>query len=126
MIIVNFAHPLTSTQLATLEQLSKMTIKRVIAVKAHFDDSRSFKEQASSLLDAVDLTPDEWQTENLIINLPSFSIIGALVLAELHGRMGYFPAVIRLRPIVSSVPLQFEVTEILNLQAVRDQAREKR
>jgi hypothetical protein len=40
--------------------------------------------------------------------------------------MGYFPPVLRLRPVAGSVPPQFEVAEILNLQAVRDRARGSR
>ncbi|MBC7335619.1 MAG: hypothetical protein H5U01_05025 [Clostridia bacterium] len=39
--------------------------------------------------------------------------------------MGHFPAIMRLRP-TSDVPPQFEVAEIINLQQVRDQARERR
>ncbi len=40
--------------------------------------------------------------------------------------MGYFPACIRLRPVPESLPPRFEVAEILNLQAVRDAARQGR
>jgi hypothetical protein len=40
--------------------------------------------------------------------------------------MGYFPAVLRLRPVPDSNPPQFEVAEIVNLQAVRDAARLRR
>jgi hypothetical protein len=40
--------------------------------------------------------------------------------------MGYFPSVLRLRPVPDSNPPQFEVAEIINLQAVRDRAREHR
>src|SRR5262245_61920180 len=58
----------------------------------------------------------------MLVSLPSLNSIVALVLAELHGRMGYFPALVRLRPMTESVPPQFEVAEILNLQAVRDAA----
>ena len=47
-------------------------------------------------------------------------------LAELHGRMGYFPASGRRRPLAGSLPPRFEVAEIINLQAVRDQARLRR
>ncbi len=53
------------------------------------------------------------------------------LLAELHGRMGYFPPCIRMRPVVGPdgqriVPPRFEVAEILNLQAIRDEARRLR
>ena len=48
------------------------------------------------------------------------------MLAELHGRLGYFPPVLRLRPVEGALPPRFEVAEILNLQDVRDAARAKR
>lgn len=60
-------------------------------------------------------------------NQPSGLNFSAVVLtAELHGRMGYFPAVLRLKPVPGSVPPRFEVAEILNLQAVRSEARARR
>ena len=63
---------------------------------------------------------------NLIVNLPSLNFIAGLLLAELHGRMGYFPPILRLRPVSDSLPPRYEVAEILNLQAVRDAARAAR
>jgi len=40
--------------------------------------------------------------------------------------MGYFPPVVRLRPVEGSIPRRFEVAEILDLQALREQARTQR
>ena len=40
--------------------------------------------------------------------------------------MGYFPPIVRLRPIEDALPPRYEVAEILNLQAARDAARLKR
>jgi len=40
--------------------------------------------------------------------------------------MGYFPPVLRLRPVKDALPPRFEPAEILNLQALRDQARSRR
>ena len=40
--------------------------------------------------------------------------------------MGYFPAVLRLRPVPGNAPPQFELAEVLNLQAMRDAARARR
>jgi hypothetical protein len=40
--------------------------------------------------------------------------------------MGYFPAHVRTRPVADALPPRYEVAEILNLQAVRDQARMQR
>jgi hypothetical protein len=72
------------------------------------------------------LSPEVWQNAPILVNPPALNFITALLLAELHGRMGYFPPIIRLRPIANSLPPQYEVAEILNLQALRDQGRETR
>jgi hypothetical protein len=40
--------------------------------------------------------------------------------------MGYFPPCLRLRPIKDSLPPQFEIAEILNLQEMREKARTRR
>jgi len=47
-------------------------------------------------------------------------------LAELHGRMGYFPPLLRTRPAPGSLPPRYEAAEALNLQALRDAARAAR
>ena len=123
MLIINFSHPLTIAQQVAIERISGETVDCVTEVQAHLDSAMPFAEQARSLVDGIGLSVAEWQTLPLLINLPSHNVIAALVLAELHGRMGYFPAVIRLRPMAEATPPQFEVAEIINLQAVRDRAR---
>jgi hypothetical protein len=45
-----------------------------------------------------------------------------LLLAEIHGRIGHFPTLIRMRPQHGSVTT-YEVIELLNLQTIRDAAR---
>jgi hypothetical protein len=49
-----------------------------------------------------------------------------VLLAELHGRIGHFPALIRLRPLPGSTPTTYEVAELINLQAIREDARRRR
>jgi hypothetical protein len=123
MLILNFAHPITPVQQACIAELTGQLVERVIDVPTQFDPAQPFVEQAHKLIDSAGLTSQEWQTVPLLINLPSLNVIAALVLAELHGRCGYFPAVLRLRPIAGSTPPQFEVAELLNLQSIREQAR---
>lgn len=125
MLIINFAHPLTPAQLTAISQISRMQIERVTEIKTQLDPVLPFTEQARALVESIALSSEEWQTKSLLINLPSFSPIAALVLAELHGRMGYFPAIIRLRP-VGGAAQQYEVAEIINLQTMRDAARRTR
>lgn len=126
MLLLNFAHPLTPEQHAEIERLSGRVIARVIEVKTQFDATHPFVEQARQLVEAVGLSAEHWQTAALLVNLPSLNVIAALVLAELHGRCGYFPAVLRLTPVAQTTPPQFAVAEILNLQQVREAARQQR
>ena len=126
MIVVNCAHPLTKTQIACIESLAGVPVERVLNVKVHFDSEGSFRNQARALSESIELTGEEWQTLPLVFNLPSHNAIAALLIAELHGRMGYFPTVLRMRPIPGSTPPQFEVVELLPLQELRDEARSRR
>jgi len=126
MIVLNFAHPLTEAQKAQVEALTGEAVERVIAVPVHFDNQKPFVPQLQDLMARIPLTPEEWQTARLLVNPPSLNFITALLLAELHGRMGYFPSILRLRPVPGAVPPRYEVAEILNLQEVREQARASR
>lgn len=126
MTLLNFAHPLTTSHLSAIENLTGGKVDRVMDVKTQLDPTQPFVEQARAVVEGVGLSPEEWQTTPLLVNLPSLSVIAALALAELHGRCGYFPAILRLRPVPGTIPPVFEVAEILNLQAVRDGARRAR
>ena len=126
MILINFSHPLTEAQQQAIEAITSQQITRLIERMPQFDVAQPFAAQATALVDDVDLTPKEWQQAPLLINLPSLNYGAAAVLAELHGRCGYFPPLVRLRPAADSLPPQFEVAEIVNLQALREAARKRR
>ena len=126
MKIVNFAHPLTPAQLEDLQARFGLSIEEVISVPTQFDPALPFGEQAIALVDRVGLSSDEWQTEPPLVNLPSLSIIAALVLAGIEGRSGHLPAVVRLRPVADAATPRFEVAEVLNLYLHRNEARQKR
>lgn len=126
MLLLNFGHPLTDAQLTRIRELVGRDIERVIDVPTHLDQERAFDEQVRELLMTVPLTREQWQTTPLIVNPPSLAPITAVLLAEIHGRTGYFPTILRLRPAAGSVPPQFEVAELINLQKIRDAARTQR
>ena len=126
MILLNFSHPLSPEQLARLAELTTQPVDRVVTLPTQFDHGLPFGPQLDQLMERLDLTPDEWQSAAILVNPPALNFITALLLAELHGRMGYFPPVARLRPVAGALPPRYEVAEILNLQAVRDGARQRR
>ena len=78
------------------------------------------------MVDSVMLTAEEWQTLPIIINPPSLNHSAIMLMAELHGRMGRFPTVLRIRPTKDIVPQRYEVAEVASLQTMRDMARNKR
>lgn len=123
MIILNFSHPLTESQLAKIEAITAQPINQVIDVPVQFDSNRSFVPQLAPLLKGIRLSPTEWQTEPIILVLPALNFITAMLIAELHGRMGYFPTFVRITPVEGSLPVRYEVAEIINLQTIRDNAR---
>jgi hypothetical protein len=126
MILINLSHPLTDTQRAEIEQLARQKISRLIERPAQFETGQPFAPQVAALVDGLGLTPAEWQQAALLLLLPSLNFGAAAVLAELHGRCGYFPPIIRTRPVPDSLPPRYEIAEIMNLQAVRDAARRRR
>ena len=123
MLLLNFSHPLTAAHLAQLAEILGEEAPTLRDFVPQFDHDRSFANQAAALVDSVGLSPAEWQTGQILVNPPGHALITAALIAELHGRMGHFPTLIRLRPVAGSTPPQFEVAELMNLQDVREQAR---
>jgi len=125
MIILNFSHPLAPDHLQQIEAFTGQQVERVIEVSSQIDAQQPLLPQVTALADECALSPTEWQTLPLLVNPPSLNFIAVALLAELHGRMGYFPPVVRLRR-VGGMPPRYEVAEVLDLQTVRDTARQKR
>jgi hypothetical protein len=122
MIVLNFSHPLTHEHLTQIETFAEKRIERVLEFKVHFENEYPFRPQLDELMKQVVLTSNEWETKSILVNLPSLNFIAALVLAEIHGRMGHFPRILRIRPVRDT----YEVAEILDLRNVRETARQER
>lgn len=93
-------------------------------MKTEFDEQRDFGPQVVALLDNVGFTAHDWQTIPILVNPPGFAPGAVCLLSELHGRMGHFPTVLRLRPETQSTLHHYVVAEIINLQALRNAARQ--
>ncbi len=125
MILLNFAHPITAEQQAQIEALAGERVDEIRDIPVHFDLSAPFRPQVDALLAQAAVGEAGWQGAALLVNLPAHNVIAAALLSALHGRSGHFPAVLLLRPVPAALP-RYEVAEIVNLQAVRDDARARR
>lgn len=125
MLILNFTHPLTDEHTAQIATLAGTMIDEIRTIPVQIDQAEPLEAQISAIVDAVQLTSEEWQTRPLLINPPGYAPAAFVLLAELHGRIGHFPSLIRMRPKAGPVPA-YEVAELLNLQAVREAARKRR
>lgn len=126
MLILNFTHPLTDAQRAQIEALAHTSIEEVRTIPVQIDQSEPLEPQITVIVDATNLSSKEWQTRPLLINPPGYAPAAFVLLAELHGRIGHFPSLIRLRPLPDSTPTIYEVAELINLQAIREEARRRR
>jgi len=126
MILLNFSHPITAKQLEQIEYLTAQKIERLIEINCQIDHGQPLTSQVRALAEQVTLSSFEWQSRPLLVNLPALNFGAAVLMAELHGRCGYFSPVIRLRPVAGCLPPQYEVAEILNLQEIRENARCRR
>lgn len=126
LTLLNFSHPLTAHHQQQIETAVAQPLASIHNIPAQFDHHTSFPHQIRQLLQTVPLTPHAWQTTPLLINPPAYAPAASTLLAELHGRLGYFPAIIRLKPVPDTTPPQFELAELINLQTVRADARQQR
>lgn len=126
MLILNFSHPLTVEQISSIETITGQKVDDVVDIPVQFTNDQPFEPQLNALLNSIPITAIELQKEMVLVNPPSLNFITALLLAELHGRTGHFPSILRLQPMNISAGTRFEVAEILNLQHVREKARQSR
>src|ERR1700680_4928710 len=125
MLLLNFTHPLTDVQCEQIESLAGLPVEEIRTIHVQIDQEKPLEPQIIAIVDSVGLSSNEWQTHPLLINPPGYAPAAFVLLAELHGRIGHFPSLVRLRPKPDPVTT-YEVAELLNLQTIRDAARERR
>src|SRR5207302_10603958 len=115
----------TLEQRAQIEVLAHTSIEEIRTIPVQIDQAGPLEPQITAIVDATGLSSEEWQTRPLLINPPGYAPAAFVLLAELHGRIGHFPSLIRLRPKAGPVTT-YEVAELLNLQTIREEARLRR
>lgn len=125
MLILNFSHPLSEKQREQIEALANAPVEEVRTIPVRINQAESMEPQIIAIVNATGLSLQEWKTRPLLINPPGYAPAAFVLLAELHGRIGHFPSLVRLRPKPGPMT-SYEVAEILNLQAIRETARTRR
>jgi hypothetical protein len=127
-LILNFSsHPVLPGQQQAILQHMGWPIAEVLSAEVgNIKENSHFVRTALRHIDRLDLTPTEWQTLPLVVLPAGYASLWSAILAELHGRLGYFPDVVRLRPAPAEAEERFEVAEVMRLQDLRNVARGKR
>ena len=127
-LVLNFSgHPILPGQQKKIRNLMGWPALDVIDVPmGTVKEDENFLKTAIRKVDDIDLLPNEWQTFSLVAVPSGYSPLWSTLLAEIHGRLGHFPDVVRLRPAPQGEKEKFEVAEILDLRDIRHQARGKR
>lgn len=122
--VINFSqHPFRDESRETIRRLTGCSSVKSLDVTLQIDENEPLAGQVVKALECLDGLSLEELT--LVIVLPGLSTAAACLLAELHGRLGHFPAVARLQRKQGPVVV-YEVAGIIDLQSVRQEARTKR
>ncbi len=121
-ILINLStHPLTDEQ---HEEIKKhIYVEEEIEIPVHCEPANVIT-HIQNLIDEIGLTMDEWSTRLVVLALPGLSPLAATILAYIHGVKGGFPKIlwITLHPDGG----RYILGDLIDLQKVRDSAREKR
>lgn len=96
----------------------------LIHLPVEFDNARPYGPQCVDLADKVGLTPSAWKTLPIVVNPPGLcrAVGVAQRTAWAHGLLSCHCT---LTPRRRQHPTRFEFAEIINLQALKDAARER-
>ena len=119
MILVNFSgRTVEAAVLPSLAALTGLPVEEVreVTVSAALP-AAGFQGGIAQLVEAIGCTQAQLQTEPVVVIPPEASDIACGLLAELHGRIGHFPGLLR--------PTS-DAFEVVNLQQLRSQAMGRR
>ncbi len=123
VVVLDFAHPLTGDQQQQLSELLGDAELDVRYCPVQFDMTVPLAPQVVAVVDSVGLTPVEWQTLPIAILAPGLASAAVVLIAEIHGRRGSFPALVVLGRTDDSAVSGWQVVDVVDVQAIRDSAR---
>lgn len=124
MTILNLASQLSSDDVSAVAALSGRKPRRVVNVVPNFVESEPLGPQVRELLDGLGFSSADWEKQSIILNLPPDPAASALIVAEIAGRRGRTPSVIRWRTAPGGQGR--EPAEVISLHEIRKEARHQR
>lgn len=119
-VVLNFSHPFTDEQKVEIANLLGIMMEEVqfqtnLSIQYQYENTEELVAQVMRQVASVGLSGSDWQTQRIVVNLPAHSGGAMIALTEMHGRMGYFPTVLR----VERADDGFHFTEVVDLEALR-------
>lgn len=115
--LINFSHPLSRRQRMEAEEELGMSI-REISISCSLDMEMPLAPQTNAIVSSVPLTDDQWQSLDVIVQLPGLGIGSALILVALLAKLGSYPLVLRQRKAGQGKRGVYEFGELIDLQGV--------
>lgn len=120
-------HPVHLTQKSAIEKQMHWQNAEILPVElGNVPEDHHFVSAIEKAIDKLDLTSQEWQQVPMVVIPAGYAPVWSVIQPILHGRLGHFPDVVRLRPVDPLSGVRYEVAEIMLLQQLRHVSRGKR
>ena len=117
------AHPLTDEQKEQIQR--EVYIEELIECPVQFDATKDLRPQIEEIIENIGLTFEEWSSKQIYVILPGIAPGATALLAYIHGLRGGFPKVVWIYQDPKDRS-RYIVAQTINLQELRDIARERR
>ncbi len=123
MLVLNFSHPITPEQSATIRDMLGAESLEILDIPVQIDMSQPLDIQVAAIVDACSLSPVAWQTTPFLVRSAALPEAANAILAEIHGRTVGFPLLVTFRRNAAGID---EVWDLVDLQMIRETARMRR
>lgn len=125
MIVLNFAHPLNQTQVKQLEDLCLDTVEE-IRIPVQLDLEQPVDNQIQQIVNGIGWSIEQWQKQEYLVIPPSLSTASAVLIADILGRSGALPLIVRSKMVGEGVFSRWEIAEIVSLESVKNAYKDTR
>lgn len=120
VLVLNFSHPITEVQKGEIAklvgvELTDIEFREGLSRQYAYTTADELVAAVRDQVNAAKVSAADWQSTRVFVNLPALSAGAMIALAEMHGRMGYFPSALRIEKVGDS----FSFTEVVELDSLR-------